>query len=337
MLTDRTAQIIVCLLTAAVYFLPVTVVMLWNRRRLALREEDNDESVYFIRYSAFIMVVSAVGAIGGYGIAVLAFIMMNGELLLFAVFQAVAMLGVFAWLVAALWEIRVDAEALTFYRFPLPPKQVRFSEITRVQILDKQVKGPAEGQIHLVGYAGSKKLFDIDGDMSNSERLFLRFEDEIHLEWAVQGEYGKVEISEIRESFAVTETLANRIRAVFCFILFAGVSGGCLICLEQLRQEDPDYYLFYIIVSLIFLAISTEELLKTMVRKITVGYQAIQVRSALGKTFSFSFADIEDLEDKENYILLHVSGRRPLKIWKTYKNYVLLAERLQRDYLSRLI
>ena len=335
MLAGRMAQIIVCLLTAAVYFLPVTAVTLWNRRRLELREADYDESVYFIRYSAFSTIVSVVGTIILYGAAVLSFIMLDGEWLSFALWLAFAMLSVVAWLVSVLWEIRVDAESLTFYRFPLSPKQVRFSEITGVRILNKQVKGPTEGRMHLVGYAGSKKLFDIDGDMSNSRRLFLRFADEKHLEWAVQGENGNVETAKVRESFDVTETLANRLRAVFCFILFAGLSVGFLICQEQFRQEEPDGYLFYLAVSLVLLAMSTEELLKTMVRKITVNYRTIQVRSVLGKTVSFSFADIEDLEDKDNYILLYISGRKPLKVWKTHKNYVLLEERLQREYVCR--
>ena len=333
MLADHTAQIIVCLLTAIVCFLPVTVVMLWNRRRLALRDADNDESVYFIRYSTFGMIVSAVCTIGCYGMAVLAFIMTDGEWVAFAVFLAGAMLGVFGWLGYVLWEIRVDAETLTFYRFPLSPRQVRFSEITSVRILNKQVMGHLEGRIHLIGYAGSKKLFDIDGDMSNSQRLFSRFADEKHLEWAVQGENGKVEVAEVRESFDVTETLANRLRAVFGFIFFAGLAGCLLIFQEQLRQEEPDNYLFFLVAYLIILAMSTEELLKTMVRKITVNYRTIQVRSALGKTFSFSFDDIEYLEDKDNHILLYVRGRKPLKVRKTYKNYVLLEERLQRGVL----
>lgn len=335
MLADCTAQIIVCLLTAAVCFLPATAVTLWNRRRLELREADDDESVYFIRYSAFGTIVSVVGTIVCYGVAVLTFIMLEGELLSFALWLSFAMLGVVAWLVSVLWEIRVDTVTLTFYRFPLSPKQIRFSEITGVRILNKQVKGLTEGRMHLVGYAGSKKLFDIDGDMSNSRRLFLRFSDEKHLEWAVQGENGKVETAKVQESFDVTETPANRLRAVFIFILFAGLSGCFLICQEQFRQEEPDGYFFYFIISLILLAMSTEELLKTMVRKITVNYRTIQVRSALGRTVSFSFADIEALEDKDKYILLHISGRRPLKVWKTYKNYVLLEERLQREYVCR--
>ena len=173
----------------------------------------------------------------------------------------------------------------------------------------------------------------IDGDMSNSQRLLSRFADEKNLEWAVQGENGKVEVAEVRESFDVAETLANRLRAVFGFIFFAGLAGCLLIFQEQFRQEEPDNYLFFLVAYLIILAMSTEELLKTMVRKITVNYRTIQVRSALGKTFSFSFDDIEYLEDKDNHILLYVRGRKPLKVRKTYKNYVLLEERLQKGVL----
>ena len=331
MLADRTSQILVCILVAMVCFLPTAGVMLWNGKRLIKRELNDDETVYYIRFSAFNRIIAIVCTIFLYGAAVLSLITLDGELVAFAIFLAFTLLSVFGWLVCLLWEIRVDRETLTFYRFPLPVKQIRFIEITNVRFVEKLVKGPMEGRMHLIGYGNGKKLFDIDGDMENSERLFQWFESERHPQWAYLKENGKEELFEVRESFSVTETLANRLRAVFFFVLGAGLYVGLLVCLEQLRQEDPDYYLFYILGSFVFLAVSAEELLRAMMWKLNVSYRTIQIRNTLGGTYSFSFDDIAALEAKEHYILLYVNGRKPVKVWMSYTNYALLVERLWKE------
>ena len=86
MLADRTSQIIVCILVAAVCFLPTTAVTLWNRGRLLHRELNDDGTVYFIRYSAFLKIVGIVGTILFYGFTVLAFITLDGDLIAAAIF-----------------------------------------------------------------------------------------------------------------------------------------------------------------------------------------------------------------------------------------------------------
>lgn len=335
MLADRTSQIIVCILTAAVCFLPTTAVTLWNRVRLLHRELEDDGSVYFIRYSAFHKIVGIVGTILFYGVTVLAFITLDGDLIASAIFLMFTLLGVFLWLGSMLWEIKVDPETLTFYRFPLPVKQIRFSEITNVRFLHKVEKGIAEGRIHIIGYGNGKKLFDIDSYMENFERLLERFESERHPERAYFKEGGKEELLEVRESFSVTETFANRLRAAFCFVFFAGLFLCCIVVLVQFRGEPPDSDLIYFMASFLFFVVEAMEFVRVMVWKLTVNYRTIQIRSAFGGTYSFTFDDIVALEAKEHYSLLHVNGRKPIKVWMSYKNYALLEERVLRELNQR--
>ena len=335
MLADRSSQIIVCILIAAVCFLPTTAVTLWNRVRLLRRELEDDGSVYFIRYSAFHKIVGIVGTILFYGVTALAFLTSDGDLIASAIFLMFTLLAVFLWLGSTLWEIKVDPETLTFYRFPLPAKKIWFSEITNVRFLHKVEKGIAEGRLHIVGYGNGKKLFDIDSDMDNFERLLKRFESERHPERAYFKEGGKEELLEVRESFSVTETRANRLRAAFCFVVGAGLFIGFMVTLEQFRQEEPDSYLFFIIVSFLFFVGAATELMRVMVWKLTVNYRTIRIQSAFGGTYSFTFDDIVALETKELYSLLHVNGRKPIKVWMSYKNYALLEERVLRELNQR--
>lgn len=335
MLADRTSQIIVCILIAVVCFFPTTVVTLWNRSRLIRRELNDDESVYFVRYSVFLKIVGIVGTIFCYGVTVLAFITLDGDLIASAIFFAFTMLGVFSWLGSMLWEIKVDSETLTFYRFPLPVKQIRFSEITNVRFLHKVEKGLTEGRIHIVGYGNGKKLFDIDSDMENFERLFQRFESERHPERAYFKEGGKEELLEVQESFSVTETLANRLRAAFCFVFFAGLFILFIIALKEFRQEGPDYYPILFIASFLIFVLEAMEFIRVMVWKLTVNYRTIRIRSAFGGTYSLTFDDIAALETKELYSLLHVNGRKPIKVRMSYKNYALLEERVLRELNQR--
>lgn len=335
MLTDRTSQIIVCILIAVVCFLPATAVTLWNRVRLLHREWKEDGSVYFIRYSAFHKIVGIVGTIIFYGFTVLSFITLDGDLIASAIFLMFTLLAVSLWLGSMLWETKVDPETLTFYRFPLPVKQIRFSEITNVRFLHKVEKGIAEGRIHIVGYGNGKKLFDIDSHMDNFERILKRFESERHPERAYFKEGGKEELLEVQESFSVTETFTNRLRAAFCFVFFAGLFILFIVASKEFRQEGPDYYPILFIASFLIFVVEAMEFIRVMAWKLTVNYRTIRIRSAFGGTYSLTFDDIVALETKEIYSLLHVNGRKPIKIWMSYKNYALLEERVLREFNQR--
>lgn len=79
-----------------------------------------------------------------------------------------------------------------------------------------------------------------------------------------------------------------------------------------------------------------------MMRKVTVKYQDIYVRDiksvmrfllTLGvsdKERCYSFRKITRVEDKEDFIVLYVDEQKIAKIWKSDKNFALLAERIER-------
>lgn len=337
-------KILFCLGSACIVFLPILAVWIWTRIRITKYEEDYESITepYFMRLSPLYYIIGIIGSIFFYGLMVMMVFISewdSGILLAVLLFMAFALLEESLCFVSMLWEIKVDIDTLTIYRFPLRPKVIYFYEITKVRYLEKVINDYSVGRRRLIAYHDQKKLFEVDDDMSHFVLLLQRLKAEKGLEKGYLKEAG-VEFNSYQDNFAIAETRAEKTRALVGPLLGIGLFVICILCREELR-EDP-YGLLYYAGSFLFFVIGTWDFACVMMRKVTVKYRDIYVRdikSVMGSLFTlgalarercYSFREITRVEEKEYFIVLYVDEQKIAKIWKSDKNFALFAERLER-------
>ncbi len=334
-------KILFCLGTACIIFLPILAVWAWTGMKIAKYESITEP--YFMGLSPFYFIVGIIGSIFFYGLTVMMVFISewdSGTLAGVLLFMAFTFFCGYLCFVSLLWEIKVDTDTLTIYRFPLRPKVIYFSEITKVRYIEKIIRNNgAGGRRQLIAYHDKKKLFEVDDDMSHFALLYRRLEAEKGLERGYLKE-GGVELNAYQDNFSVAETRADKIRALFGALLGIGLLGGGIFCWGE-RKELP-YYPLYYAGFFLFFVIGTWNFLDVMMRKVTVKYQDIYVRnirSVMGSLFTrgasdkercYSLRKITRVEDKEDFIVLYVDKQKIAKIWKSDKNFALLAERIER-------
>ncbi|MBD5493126.1 MAG: hypothetical protein HDR12_01765 [Lachnospiraceae bacterium] len=228
-----------------------------------------------------------------------------------------------------LWEVKVEPDAITLYRFPLPVKKINFYDITSVRYMENLRSGGViyiGGKMQLIFYHNGKKLFDVDSDMSNFQRLLELMESKKRIECGFLIENG-VALNEWKDEFTIAETTADKLRAAFGALLACGLLIGGIFCWEELK-EDP-YCLFYCIGFSLMFIVEISVFFEAMLKKVTITYQDIHVRSGIGKVCSYRLRDITRIEEKDAFIILYVNGKKIAKIGKAEKNFALLAERLK--------
>jgi Formate hydrogenlyase subunit 3/Multisubunit Na+/H+ antiporter, MnhD subunit len=183
------------------------------------------------------------------------------------------------------------------------------------------------GKMQLIFYRNGKKLFCVDSDMSNFELLLERMKAEKRLERGFLTECG-MELNEWKDEFAITETAADKFRAVFGLLLGTGMFVGGIFCWNELREET--YWFFYYAVILLMFAAGIGEFTKAMFWKVTVTYREIHVRDAVGRVRTYALRDITRVEEKDAIIILYVNQKKIAKIDKASKNSALLVERINR-------
>lgn len=326
------SKIFFCIVIALVVFLPIVLTARWNKRRLSLRREDED--CFFLRYPPIWPILFTPVTILTYICSVIVVFTLgmedSGIWLLEGIILTLTFMGMFVIVGGLLSEVKVEPDAMTRYEFPLPARKYKFSEITSVRYIENLRRGGGiyvGGKMWLIFYHNGKKLFRIESDMINFERLMERVEAEKWLERGFLKESG-LELNEWKDEFTITETAADKLRAVFGLILWSGMFAVCIWGREEIKGEP--YYLFcYAFFFLMFL-FGIEEFFRTMVRKVTVTYREIQVRNSIGRVHSYSLRDITKVEEKDAFIILYINEKKIAKIEKADKNFALLMERLKR-------
>lgn len=321
-----------CMIVTLAVFLPPVLTAGRNKKRLSLRREN--ENCYFMRYSPVLRICSALTTIFAYIVSMLIMIFMDdirdlrlwlaeGIFLMLAFTEAYVVIG------TLLWEVKVEPDALTLYRFPLKAKKYKFHEITSVQYVENLQRAGAVyvgGKHWLIFYRDGKKLFRIESDMSNFELLLKRMETEKRLERGFLTEMG-TEYSEWKDEFTVAETPANKLRAFFGAALGIGMFTAGILCREELK-ENP-YCVFYYTVILLVFILEIAEFVRVMLRKVTVTYQELHVRDGIGRVSTYFLRDITGVEEKDTFIIIYVNGKKITKIYKADKHAALLFERLK--------
>ncbi|MCM1187290.1 MAG: hypothetical protein NC251_12215 [Lachnoclostridium sp.] len=331
-------RVLFCLAAGCIIFLPVLMAWMWKQKKLSkcrfklegmVLAADASGEVYIkfpyvMRFSPFYFILGMIGAVFFYGLTVMmALLASDMAVVVFVAFFC--FWPQFLCIVTMLWEIRVEEDKLTIYRFPLRPKEIFFYEITKVRYIDRLTRSGG-ARMQLIAYHNEKKLFDVDEGMSHFDYLVRHFEAEIGLEKGFLKE-GGLELNAYQEEFSITETKADKVRAFVCELIGIGLLITGIFAWEEFRQ-DP-YYPIYYAVMMLFFVMWTWDFICVMMRKVTVTYQDISVRNAWGRVKKYSMREITRVEDNDSFILLYANDTKIAKIWKSHKNFALLAHRLE--------
>lgn len=211
------------------------------------------------------------------------------------------------------WRCVIRIDSLTFYIPLLPPKEIKFHEITLVKYVDNETPLHTPNEKVLVGYHKHKKLFFIEENTKGFPLLY-----DLLLQ------YKKIERIPVVEEFAVTCPRSDVMRGVFSFLGFAILT--VLTLWKHVELELP-YLIILIAMTLLFLL----EMLRVLLWKITVDYQTISIRNSLGITRTYTLHEITRIEERGSYILLYSAKKKLAKIAKDSNHFAYLMARFQRE------
>lgn len=211
------------------------------------------------------------------------------------------------------WRCVIRIDSLTFYIPLLPPKEIKFHEITLVKYVDNETPLHTPNEKVLVGYHKHKKLFFIEENTKGFPLLY-----DLLLQ------YKKIERIPVVEEFAVTCPRSDVMRGVFSFLGFAILT--VLALWKHVELELP-YFMILIAMTLLFLF----EMLRVLLWKITVDYQTISIRNSFGITRTYALHEITRIEERGSYILLYSAKKKLAKIAKDSTHFPYLMERFQRE------
>lgn len=323
---DITGKIWLCAVAAAVVFLPLIFCEIWNRRRLARRILEED--TYFMRMPPAMFFVGAACVLVFFAVTAAVIFVLDANIIALLFFLGFTFLAECYCYMVLFYEIKCEADSLTVYRPFLPPKRIRFYEITKVLYVEHRRGAFAGGTMHLYLYRGKKKFLDVEDEMSGFERLLEKFMQEGRLERGLLKENG-LELEQTKDSFAITATTADRVRAAFLSALFGGILIAVLVNGRELYRENSGEYLVYLVGFLLFTVINLTELMRTMLWRVTVSWRTIMVRDSLGRTASYSMGELTEALERKHDLELYAAGKMIVRIRKDNKNYALLTARLR--------
>lgn len=332
MVLDLADKIYLCIGIAMVLFVPIVICGLHGRRRIMRHRLERN--CYFVYISPALFILGAIVTFVYFLIVAAIVFTLDANVVALAVFLAGAFLTEIYCYLTVTYEIKCDAYSLTIYRPPLPPKRIMLYEITEVRYVENrrgQYVG-GNGKMHLYLYKGKKRLFDVDQDMIGFDLLREQLAQRRKLERAILKENG-MEQGVLKDDFCVTETTANRLRAIFFLVFFGGIFIAILWNREELLSEGVGDSVFLLICYLMITAVCVKNFMCKILRKITVSYRMISVRNALGKTVSFSMGEITKVLEKKHDMEIYVNGKMIVRVSKDDHNYALLVERFMKEGL----
>ncbi|MBD5458588.1 MAG: hypothetical protein HDR27_08475 [Lachnospiraceae bacterium] len=331
MIIDFRVQITICLAITAVVFLPVLIAVIWNKKRIAGRQIKEDK--YWMRPPTWQFIAGMIGTLFFYIITIAMVFVADADMMIVAICLCVTFFYEYCSFAFLFWEIKVETDALTIYRPPLPRKYIKFHDITNVRYVEDRLLGQFGAKTRLFFYHNEKKLFDVGDSMSGFYQLLETFASKGKLERGYLKADG-IELNEFREEFSVRETDSNKIRAAVCLAFFGGIFIAMIINWEELLEEASNSELFCYAVCLLSALMGLTDFLNAMLRKITVTYRTISIRNSIGRVKTYSIEEITEVVEKENFIILFRGDKKIAKISKDDKNFALLEERLRRIFLS---
>lgn len=237
----------------------------------------------------------------------------SSRLVAFLFFYFAMLMAVYLCIYLLLWRCVIQTDSLTFYTPLLPPREIKFHEITLVKCIDNTTLFHTPCEKALVGYRRHKRLFFIE---ENTKGFYLLYN--------LLLQHGKMERIPIIEEFAVTCPRSDVMRGVLSFLGFAILSA--LVIWKHVELELP-YIIILIAMTLLFLF----DMFRVLLWKITVDYQKISVRNFLGITRTYTLREITRIEERDSYIILYSTKKKLAKIAKDSEHFVSLMERFRRE------
>lgn len=234
-------------------------------------------------------------------------------IVLFLMFYLFMLGTIYSCVYILFWRCVIKADSLTFYIPLLPPKEIKFHEITLVKCIDNETLLHAPNEKALVGYRRHKRIFFIEGNTKGFPLLY-----------DILKENGKLERIPVKEEFAVTCPKSDVLRSVVIFLLFAILS---VLALWMHVELELPYLIILIVMTLVFLC----DMLHVLLWKVTVDYQNIAVRNFLGITRTYALREITRMEERDGCIYLYSAKKKLAKIAKDSDNFAYLMERFREE------
>lgn len=251
----------------------------------------------------------------------------GGLLLAYLVFYLHMLLGEYLCIMAFLWRCVIAEDSLTFYLPLFPPKEIPFHEITSVKYTENRNLGGGSKK-RLEGYRQKKKLFTVEESTLGFDVLYTVFLERGKLSPIPLNGYSKESLDcvPVLEDFSITENRENVIRSISTF-LFSAVL--CALSVWTWTRNELEW--IYVLISILFLAVSLCDMIDTLLWKLTVGFRTISVRNSFGKTKTYDIRQITEIQETRNHLVLYVGEKKVVKIFKDHKNVPQLAERFYRE------
>ncbi|MBD5519038.1 MAG: hypothetical protein HDR07_11355 [Lachnospiraceae bacterium] len=242
----------------------------------------------------------------------------------FIFFFCAVIFYVYFLLAALLWRCVIKEDSVTFYNPLLPTKKIKFYEIDFVHLTDNPLPLLSGGKI-LIAYRGKKKLFDVPEATSGFYFLCDQLYQYGKLEYIPRPAATKEPLAHIPvvESFSVTQTTEEIVRTIVGAALLIPVSVYIL-------WDRAEFELIYQIIAVVMLILSLDNLLQTLLWKVTVDYRTICIRYFIGVVKTYDIREITKVEEQKVHIILYAGDKKIAKIAKDRKNFQYLFERLMR-------
>lgn len=291
-------KIVTCLVLGFITFIPIIIAARRKKKQTPMpRHKDS----YVMQPSPKVFWIGIGGAVVGYLFSVMMIAVFDDMDVLYGlvVFMGLALMGTYLVIYFFLWRAIVEVDTLTIYLPLLPNRTIKLYEITSVsQIVD-----------NFIVYVNKNRFCIID---TNSIGFHL-FYDQLY-------RAGIVGYAEIKESFSVTESNESIIRNILMALLFNTLGLMIIFCLDE--RMELIYYILYIC----FIIMSLQALIHSIVWRITVSYNTINIRNMFGRVKSYSIREVKIIQQDKEHIEIFTDDKKIAMVTSDCKNYSLLLE-----------
>lgn len=306
-------KVIVSSMIAIIVFLPIILTTILRKKKDPLKKYTSGLVLYLSTQHLFIgLLGSVVGyiftLIGIYGCD------LGSDIYFLFIFIVLALAGTYICICCMLEVIILESDSLTIVSPMRPENKIYFYELSHIRYYENRTLNYyLSTKKILEGYINTKKVFSIDEGFSGFFILYYLLVNA-----------GKIEKTQIKEEFVVTEHPSNMLRNFFGVVFF-----GSMLVAAVVFRDEVDRISCLIILGFFLLFISV--LIRALLWKITVTYSTLHIRGFCGQVSLCSICDITTVIEEQNYITLYSGKRKVVKVCKDYKNFELLQNRLENE------
>ncbi|MDE5891555.1 MAG: hypothetical protein K2H45_01395 [Acetatifactor sp.] len=335
----------ICVLVTVCIIAAMAIMLIQSKRWMA--KQMTERETYIVRSLPLYTGIMVFGIVF-WMVLTWVFILAEGpDIEVMLILLAIMLFFLLGYFCILFWGIVVqeDKGMLVYYRPPLPPKQIRISDITKVQFLENRLNSTERYRIRVLQH--DRKLFEVSDDMQNFYLLaeYLS-ENEANAtkepdlykqydcgKYTVEEGYfrqGGIETAELTDDFSVMEPVSERVRSGVptLFLLIISILSVCNW--REWSRGEPYYFLYFAVVLLLTLW-GMKEFISQMFRKISVCNHKIRVRNGIGRVRIYDVGEISAVERKRHYLILYAGGNKIAKVSKDDTNFASFEEWLYRE------